>query len=266
MTSLVAYNNRFNDTRAATTVVTDTGGSFSASQPLENMLKKQLPLFAQFSGPSAEFDVEAVVDSSDSAPTAETFSADVFAVLGHTLTDGMEVEFLDGSSSLGTVTVANYQGYAQHAILVLDSAVTISELTVSITGGSSGDDYRIGAVWAGPSFRVGFGLEDFAIDPRSLSLQDWAQATAYTNEQDSQQAVSVRFPYMSKADAWGPTWPNWNAITLTTGRHSSMILIPDTSELTTAVYGVVEAFAQTRTLPMPQASGWRGGVDLVEMK
>lgn len=266
MTSLVAYGNRFNDTRSATTVVTDTGGSFSASQPLENMLKKQLPLFAQFSGPSSEFDVEAVVDSSDSAPTAETFSADVFAVLGHTLTDGMEVEFLDGSSSLGTVTVANYQGYAQHAILVLDSAVTVSELTVSITGGGSGDDYRIGAVWAGPSFRVGFGVEDFTIEPRSLSGQSFAGATGYANQRESQQVVSVRFPYMTRSKAYGPEWPNWNAITLTVGRHSPVLIIPDTTELGNTVYGLVDTFANTRALPTPKASGWRGGINVVETR
>lgn len=264
MTSLVAYNNRFNDSTAARTVFTDVGGSFSASQPLENLAKKQTPLFAEFDGPSCELDIEAVVDSSDSAPTAETFSADVLAVLGHTLDDGMEVEFLDGSNSLGTVTVANYTGYAQHAILVLDSTVSLTTLTVSITGGGSGDSYRLGAIWAGPSFRVGFGVEDFSIEPRSLSDQSWAGATGYSNERESQQVVSVRFPYMTRANAYGPTWPNWNAITLTSGKHAPMILIPDASELGTAVYGLVESYAQTKPLPTPQASGWRGGVNLVE--
>lgn len=266
MTSLVAYNNRFNDSDASTVVFNDVGGDFSSAQPLENMAKKQLPLFAEFDGPSCELDIQAVLDSSESAPTAETFSADVFALLGHTLTDGMEVEFLDGSSSLGTVTVANYTGLAQHAVLVLDSAVSLDTLTVSVTGGGSGESYRIGSVWAGPSFRVGFGIEDFSIDMRSLSDQAWSSATGYTNERDSQQAVSVRFPHMTRAKARGPSWPNWQAITSTTGKHSPILIVPDTTELAHTVYGLVESFAPTRLLPMPQASGWRGGVNVLEMK
>ena len=260
--SLVAYNNRFNDSRAAKTVFTDVGASFSASQPLENMAKKQLPLFAQFDV-DCEFDVEAVVDSDDSAPTLETFSADVFALLGHTLDDGMEVEFLNGSNSLGTVTVANYQGLPQHVILAIDSAVTMDTLTVKVTGGESGSSYRIGSVWAGPSFRTAFGLSDFSIETRSLSDQAWAAATGYSNERESQRLVSVRFPYMTKAEAKGPSWPNWEAITMSQGRHSPMIVIPDTNEMAFSVYGLVDTYPLTR--PFAEDS-YRGGIDLLESR
>lgn len=266
MTSLVAYSNRFNDTRAAKTVFTDVGGDFSSSQPLDNMAKKQLPIFAQFTGASCELEVQAVEDSDQSSPTPESFDAEVFAVLGHTLDNGMEVEFLDGSTSLGTVTVANYQGLQQHAILVLDSSVSIDTLTVSITGGESDGSYRIGAVWAGPAFRVGFGIEDFSINPTSLSDLEWADATGYTNERESQQIVSVRFPYMTRAKAYGPEWPHWNAITLTIGRHSPVLVIPDTAELGNVVYGLIETFAPTKALPTPNASGWRGGLDVTETR
>lgn len=265
MTSLVAYNNRFNDTRAARTVLADVGTTFSSDQPLDNLTRKQLSLFAQFTE-NCELDIQAVEDSSAEPVVADSFSADVFAVLGHTLADGMEVEFLDGATSLGSVTVANYIGVAQHAILVLDSAVSLDTLTVKVTGGTAGVSYRIGAVWAGPSFRTGFGMEDFTIDPRSLSQQSFAAATGYTNEQPSQQMISARFPGMTRANAIGPAWPNWKAIAITTGLHEPLMLIPDTSDLAHSVYGLVEAFVPARPHPSPGASLWRGGVDVIETK
>ena len=261
MTSLVAYSNRL----FGQVDFTDTDDTFDASQPLENMKRKQLPLFAQFEQ-ACEFDVQAVEDESDSAPTGENFDADVFALLGHTLDDGMTVEFLDGTSSLGTVTVANYEGLPRYVILALDSTVNLDTVTVKVSGGDSGTDYRIGAVWASQSFRAGFGQADHAITTTSLSYAEFAAATGYSSERESYDLVSVRFPHLTKAEAIGPAWPNWNAISRLAGRHEPVIVIPDTDELAYSRYGLVEAFTPARINPSPKAKSWRGGLDLREMR
>ena len=252
MTSLVAHSNRL----FGRVSFDDTGASFSV-QPMSNMSETQLPLFAQFTGATAEFDVTAL----DSAEDPETFSADVFGVLGHTLDDGAVVEFLDGSTSLGSVTVANNQGLPQHAILVLDSPVSLDTLTVKITNADGG---RIGAVWASPSFRTKFSIDDFGFDANSLSDLEWASATGWANRRASQDTVRVTFPWMSKAEAIGPAWPNWRAIARIIGIHSPVIVMPDNAEMGYSLYGRVESFPSTQPQPTPMASHWRGGVNVIE--
>lgn len=230
--SRIAYNNIFLDPRAATVQYTDVGGSFSVAQPLPNLSKMQLPTFAQFTGATAELDADA----------GASHSVDVLALVGHTLTTGMQVEFLDGATSLGTVTVANYEGLPQDAILILDSPVSLQTLTVSITGGSIGVNYRIGALWASPSFEVVFENSDFDMGATSLSLVSYAQATGYTAERPSYDAMKVTFPKLTKAEAIGPSWPNLQAIFRTTGKHKPVIFIPIEAELAHSRYCLIEEF------------------------
>lgn len=230
--SRIAYNNIFLDARATTVQYTDAGGSFSAAQPLSNLSKMQLPVFAQFAGATAELDADA----------GASHSVDVLALLGHTLADGMEVEFLNGATSLGTVKVANYEGLPQDAILILDETVNLQTLTVSITGGSIGTNYRIGALWASPSFEIYFENSDFDTGTTSLSLTSYAQATGYTAERPSYDAMKVTFPNLKKSEAIGPAWPNLQAIFRTTGKHRPVIFIPIETELAHSRYCLIEEF------------------------
>lgn len=230
--SRIAYNNIFLDPRATTVVYTDVGASFDANQPLSNLSKMQLPTFAQFTGATARF----------TANSGASYSVDVLALVGHTLTTGMEVEFLNGMTSLGTVTVANYEGFPQDVILILDEPVNLQTLTVSITGGAIGTNYRIGALWASPSFEVVFENSDFDMGATSLSLTSYAQATGYTAERPSYDAMKVTFPSLKKSEAIGPAWPNLQAIFRTSGKHKPVIFIPIEGELAHSRYCLIEEF------------------------
>ena len=149
MSAILAYNNRFHVTanKAATFASVD----FDASPPLSNLGMMQLPLFAQFSGPTATLTCAATDGAVPAA--AEAFDADVFAVLGLAGFDaGAQVEFLNGVNSLGVVDIESAPIGGNHAILALDAPVNLDTLTVTFTGAGAGV-HRVGAVWASQSLR-----------------------------------------------------------------------------------------------------------------
>ena len=179
MSSVFAYNNRFHVTAQKPVTFTATAGSFNAAQPMANLGRMQLPLFVEFTGADAEFTAAAILAGSDPA-SAETFSADTFAIAGlQNFPDDTEIEFLNGVTSLGTVTYTPAPIGGQHAILVLDTPVSLDTLTVSITASGTGVK-RIGAAWASLSNRTSPGLE-MAFNPQdtgsvssSQGGTDWA--------------------------------------------------------------------------------------------
>lgn len=149
MKGLFAYNNRFLNREGNS--CSFSSGDFDSSPPLSNLGKAQLSDFAQFTGASASIDCEA--DDGASSPSPESFSADTFAVLGcQDFDDNAEVEFLDGSTSLGTVTIDQAPFGGNHAILKLSAPVTLDTLTASFTAAGSGV-HKVGAFWAGLSIR-----------------------------------------------------------------------------------------------------------------
>lgn len=230
--SLVAYNNAFLDPRGAAVDYTDVGGTFSNVQPLSNLSKPQLGAFAEFVGATCEFDADA----------GAAFEADVFALLGHTLEDGMEVEFIDESgspSSLGTVTVQNYRGLPQHAILILDAPVSLQTLTVSVTGGTALQDYTIGALWASPSFREEILSAGYDYSMENLSIQSWALNSGYAANRPTYESPRFEWPLLSEEAARGPAWPNARAILREIGGHSEVICIPSIADPTSCTYGLI---------------------------
>lgn len=229
--SRLAHDNIFLDPRGTTVVYTDQGATFDSDQPLLNLSKMQLPLFAQFTGATAELDADA----------GASYTVDTLALLGHTLENGMEVEFLDGMTSLGTATVTNYRGLAQNVILVLDTPVSLQTLTISITGGTGGVDYRIGALWASGSLDCCISPDGFGAGVESLSQVSWADATPYSDERASQGVPTFKFTPMPRAAAIGPAYPNVNAIFREIGTHAPVIVIPYIDTPALATYGLTES-------------------------
>lgn len=227
--TLLAHDNMFLDPVGGTVTYTDTGATFSASPPIENMSKMQVPRFAQFTE-TADFDVT----------TGSPVTVKVLGLMSHTLTDGMVVEFFNGATSLGSVTVANYRGVTQNAILVLGSEETFTTLTVEITGGAPGTQYRIGALWASPAFEASVESSDFGFDTTSLSVQNYASATGYTARRDSYDAPTLSYTALSRAKAIGPEYPNLKSIISESGMHAPVLAIPIETELAYSTYGLIE--------------------------
>ncbi|WP_339617192.1 hypothetical protein [uncultured Gilvimarinus sp.] len=252
--SRLAYNNIFLDPTYSTVVFTDEGATFTAAQPLSNLAKMQLPDYAQFTGETAELDADAGAE----------YAVDVLALLGHTLTDGMQVEFLDGATSLGTVTVANYRGLAQNVILLLDTPVTLQTLTVSITGGTSEAAYKIGAVWASESYKKCFAKADYGRNTASLSNVAWASATAYVDARESQGAQNFRFTPLARADAIGPAYPNAEAVLREINESRVVLAIPYNADPAQSIYGIVESTAGPKVDAV--SDRWRASVSVTEQR
>lgn len=181
MPSVLAYQNRLHATAKQALEFTDVGATFDAATPLTNLGTMQLPRVATFTGTSCELDIQAT--DGGSPASGESFSADVFGVMGiENLADGATIEFFDAdaspATSLGTVTWTPTAGQ-RHAILLLDSPVTVTTLTVEITNAGSGTT-RLGAIWAGPSvrsaIRPGYGVntDDSGVVSYSQSGSAWS--------------------------------------------------------------------------------------------
>ena len=115
--AILAYDNRFHtharNSKAAT--FTGTAGTWASAQPLSNLGRQQLDQFAAFTSADATLDCAAV----DSADAAQTFSADVLALLGHTLPEGTLVEFLNGADLIAAATWRPVFGSPPHLVVVL---------------------------------------------------------------------------------------------------------------------------------------------------
>lgn len=247
--SLLAYSNIFLDPVGNTVSYDDTGATFAASPPISNLSKMQLNMFAYFTGETAAFDADAGAEH----------SVTVLALLGHTLASGMEVEFLNGAVSLGTVTVANYQGLPQNAILVLSAPVTLQALSVSITGGTAGVDYRLGALWASGGFNRCITPDGFGYGVASLSRHAWAGGVGYSSRRASQDVPRFSFTPLNDAGAIGPAYPNVRAIWREIGTHAPVLLIPFEDELAHSVYGLPgELTGPSRTAN----KRWRAGLTI----
>jgi hypothetical protein len=229
MSSLFAYSNVFLDQTNDVVTYTDIGATFSASPPIGNLSKMQIPQFAEFTE-TADFDAE----------TGSTETARVFALIGHTLTDGMVVDFLADDVSIGTVTVANYTGYQNNAILVLSANTSFDKLSVEITGGVAATTYNIGVLWASPAFEQSIESTDFGFGVTSLSQVSYAQATGYAAQRDSYGNQKFSWTAMTRADAVGPTYPNAMAIMSESGNHAPVLAIPISTELAYSIYGLID--------------------------
>lgn len=252
--SRLAYNNIFIDSLYETVSITDTGATFNPAQPLSNLAKPELPQFAQFTGTAGTLEADAGAEH----------SVDVLALLGHTLADGMQVEFLDGATSLGSVTVANYRGKPQHAILLLNTPVTLQTLTVSITGGVAETSYTIGALWASESVNWCFAKADYGRNHKSLSNVSWATATAYVDPRQSQAAQNFRFTPLSRAKAIGPAYPNADAVFREIEQNRIVLAIPYNDDRAQSVYGIVESTSGPKV--NPASDRWRASVAVTETR
>ena len=188
MSAVLAYNNRFHVT--ADKPATFTSADFDSSPAIANLGRAQLPLFAQFTGATADLDCEA----NDGGSNPVAFDADVFAVLGlEDFDNGAEVEFLNGSTSLGTVTIETAPLGGNHAILILDSSVNLDTLTVSFTGAGSGA-HKVGAIWASESLRFS-PAADVSFDGLDTGITSFSQgntAWAYGGQNYVTHAIRCR--------------------------------------------------------------------------
>lgn len=155
MPSVLAYQNRLHATANQAVAFSDVAATFDDVPALTNLGKMQLPRFAAFTGADATLEAQAT-DGGDPA-SADPFTADVFGVMGiENLEAGATIEFFDNDTgtpaSLGSVTWTPVAGQ-RHAVLLLDTPITIDTLRVVITDGGTGTT-KIGALWAGPSVRT----------------------------------------------------------------------------------------------------------------
>lgn len=180
MTAILGYSNRFFGESSFS-------GGLESSPPASNLGIEQLPIFAQFDGAAVTIDCEAMDGS-----LADEFSADTFAILGlQGFPDGAEVEFLDGSVSLGVVTYSEPPIGGRHAVLTLSAPVTLDTLTVSITGAGTGIK-KVGAVWASTSYQYSAGL-DFDLTTSDTSIVSASEGgTVWAYSGDAVQNVPIR--------------------------------------------------------------------------
>lgn len=180
MPSVFAYQNRLHVKATQAVEFTDAGSTLDATPPITNLGTAQLPTIVSWAGATAT--IEAQATDGASPASGQSFSADVFAVLGiQDIDDGASIEFFDAdaspATSLGTVTWNPVQG-EDAAVLVLDSPVTVTTVRVEITSAGSGS-HLIGALWAGPSvrsaIRTGYAGEtaDTGEISRSAGGTDW---------------------------------------------------------------------------------------------
>lgn len=180
--AILAYDNRFHARRHKAASYTDVGTSFSSALPLSNLGQQQLSLFAEFTGATAELSCAAL----DAVDNPQNFTADVLALLGHTLPTGALVEFLNGADLLAAATWRPVVGSPAHLVVALPEAVTLNTLNVRISNASTGG--RIGVVWASPSLRFlldrGWGMTAFDTGQiqRSQGQLPWSSPgnTGYT--------------------------------------------------------------------------------------
>lgn len=178
MSSIFAYQNRLHVKTGQ--AVTFTSAEAASTPPLTNLGEAQLPIVASISGDGS---IEAQANDGASPVAAENFTADVFGLLGiENLDAGATIEFFDADSSpatsLGSVTWTPVSGQ-RHAILTLDTPITINTLKVTLTNAGSGETL-IGGIFAGPSvrssIRPGYGVstEDTGIVSRSQGGTAWS--------------------------------------------------------------------------------------------
>lgn len=260
MTSLIAFDNRALGHGA----FTDGAGTWASAPSIDNLGTMQPQVYAEVTPSGGAFDF--TFQAQDASGTAEDFSPDVFGLLGHTLPDGAEVEFLDGATSLGSVTVSNVDNRPQNAILVASSASTFDTLTVEVSSAGA-DAVQIGCLWCSRSFRPthGFLLTGYGVTPEALAVWQRISATIWANEDEVVDRTAFELAALSRSEARGPDMPNWAGIVALCGRHSPVIVIPDDSNLHESTYGLFDTFQQLRPEPMPQLTGWRTGADVLEM-
>lgn len=260
MTSLIAYDNRALGSGAFTAGT----GTWASSPSIDNLGKMQPQVYAEVTPSSGNIDF--TFQAQDSAGSAESFTPDVFALLGHTLPDGADVEFFDGATSLGRVIVSNVDNRPQNAIVVTDSTASFNTLTVEVSSAGS-DKVQIGCLWCSRSFRPTHGIAlPYGITPDTLTPWTRVDTTLWPNPRGVVNRASFQMRMLSRSEAHGPDMPNWSGITSLVGRHSPLILIPDDSRLYESTYGLIETFQQIATEQVPKAASWQAGADLLEMR
>lgn len=261
MASLIAYDNRALGNGAFTAGT----GTWASSPSIDNLGTLQPQVYAQVSPSNGNFDF--TFQAQDASGSAETFSPDVFALLGHTLPDNAVVSFKDGASTLGAVTVSNAANRPQNAIVVTSSTASFNTLTVTVSSAGS-SAVRIGGLWASESFRPGnqFDPRSYSVTPETLATWTRIDSTIWPNSRAVVNRVSFQMPYLTRAEYSGPDMPNWVGISTVSGRHNPVILIPDSDNLHEAHYGVFDTFMGATIEPAPQEAFWRAGGDVLEVK
>jgi hypothetical protein len=261
MASLLAYDNRALGNGAFTAGT----GTWSSSPAIDNLGNMQPQRYAEVTPASGDFDL--TFQAQDSGGSPENFSPDVFALIGHTLPDSAVVTFKDGTTTLGSVTVSNAANRAQNAIVVTDSTANFDTLTVEVSSAGS-SAVRLGCLWASESFRPdrGFSLTGYGLTPDTLAQWTRIDSSIWPVSRQVVNRVTFQTNVLTRSEYSGPSMPNWLGITALVGRSSPVILIPDDTNLHESTYGLFEAFAQARPERMPQASGWRAGGDVLEMR
>src|SRR5690625_2899073 len=108
-------------------------------------------------------------------------------LIGHTLPDGAEIEFSDGSQTLAQVTYEEqpYSRGVQNTIVALPDVVDTDTIEVQITNGAAA---QIGALWAGPLVSMrqvpGWGITGQSVAPISYSTSGaaWSAPAAHYYE------------------------------------------------------------------------------------
>lgn len=233
--AILSYGNRF--LVKAAQEATFTGDSnFSANPPESNLGTAQLPLVAEFSGATATLTCEAVKGSS-----ADTFSADVFALLGLVgFPESAVVDFYDGSTLIGSVTYSEPPVGGAHAVLTLDSPVSLDTLTIEISSAGTGTK-QIGAVWAATSKRFNQGNET-AIETSDTGVVSRSQGgTSWTFGGDTINSFSIRSREASPE--------SWYAALKAVGSTEPVLFVLDRNGSRFLVsYGLIEQGWQIRPI------------------
>jgi hypothetical protein len=260
MTQLIAYDNRALGHGAFTAGT----GSWESSPSIDNLGNMQPQRYAEVTPSGGAFDF--TFESQDSAGAAENQSPDVYALLGHTLPDSAVVTFKDGATTIGQVTVDNPENQPQNAILVASSATTLDTLTVEVASAGS-DKVRLGGLWTSASFRPtnGLSLQNYSKMAETLSTWTRIDTTIWANSRGVVHRASFEWPMLTRSEANGPDMPNWTGITILSGRHNPVILIPDSDNLHESTYGLFDTFLETRPAAVPLAARWVGGASILEM-
>src|SRR5690625_1717242 len=137
-------------------------------------------------------------------------------LIGHTLPDGAEIEFSDGSQTLAQLThqTQPYSRGVQNTIVALPDVVDTNLIVVQITNGAAA---QIGALWAGPLVSMrqvpGWGITGQSVAPISYSTSGaaWSAPAAHYYETQILSRYSTERPvWWGTGGAQIMALPDWD--------------------------------------------------------
>lgn len=150
------------------------------------------------------------------ADLGEQREVQAVGLIGHTLPDGAEIEFSDGSQPLAQVThqTQPYSRGVQNTIVALPDVVDTDTVEVQITNGAAA---QIGVLWAGPLVSMrqvpGWGITGQSVAPISYSTSGaaWSAPAAHYYETQILSRYSTERPvWWGTGGAQIMALPDWD--------------------------------------------------------